>query len=231
MCTLSWQIRSDGYDLWFSRDESIQRPIARAPEPVLGGWALAPVDPQGGGTWLAVNRAGMSLALLNAYELTPPSGALAPLISRGTVIPMLLRLTSPGALEQHLRQHLSGQLAPFRLVVVWPDGQTAQWCWQGQSLLSERAVPPVVSSGIHTAQVGAIRAQLFAAMQGDLEGFHRSHWPEQGYRSVCMHRPEAHTVSLTHVQVSHTRIQMRYQPGSPCQERPWQPYFLDRLVG
>lgn len=228
MCTLSWQSQADGYELWFSRDESIVRPLAQPPEPLWDEWALAPIDPQGGGTWLAVNRAGMSFALLNAYELMLDGSVSGPLTSRGTIIPALLKFTHPRDLERHLRQKVSRQYAPFRLVVLWPDGTAAQWCWQGQSLVAETARPPVVSSGVDTDMVRAARTELFQTMKGDLHGFHRSHWPEQGHRSVCMHRPEAHTMSLTHVQVSSTRVCMRYQAGFPCQEGPWHTRTLAR---
>ena len=231
MCTLSWQVQAQGYELWFSRDESVLRPLARPPQPTQDGWALAPVDPQGGGTWLAVNRVGMSFALLNAYEWTPAGEAPPDRISRGTVILALWRLQTRPALEQQLQAlvlPLGERYAPFRLLVLWPDGQVAQWCWQGQALLRETAVAPVVSSGAHTAEVQAVRTRLFASLQGDLHGFHSSHWPERGYRSVCMHRPEAHTVSLTRVQVSPTQVRMHYQAGSPCTGQPWQSQRLTR---
>lgn len=230
MCTLSWQAQAQGYELWFSRDESVLRPLAYPPQPMQNGWALAPVDPQGGGTWLAVNQVGMSFALLNAYEWMPAGEEPLDRISRGTVIPALWQLQNASTLEERLRHLLGERYAPFRLVVLWPDGQVAQWCWQGQQLLAEKAVAPVVSSGLRTGEVQTVRAALFASMMGDLHGFHTSHWPERGYRSVCMHRPEAHTVSLTRVQVSPTQVQMDYQSGSPCQGQPWRTQVLVRQV-
>jgi hypothetical protein len=69
---------------------------------------------------------------------------------------------------------------------------------------------------------------LFTSMHQDLHGFHRSHWPDRSYRSVCMHRAEAHTVSLSHVKVLPTHVHMQYQAGSPCQEGPWQTTMLKR---
>lgn len=234
MCTLSWQWQTGGYELWFSRDESVTRPLAVPPEPTADGWALASRDPQGGGTWLAVTRAGVCFALLNAYELDTRAGDThlavgAPeRISRGTLIPALLRLQTPEAIVQVLRATLGPRYAPFRLCVLWPHRRVDQWCWQGQALVPEQATAPVVSSGQHTAQVRAVRAALFATMVDDLHGFHTSYQPEKGYLSVCMHRPEAHTVSLSHVQVGPERVVMRYQGGAPCEGQTWQTRTLVR---
>ena len=83
MCSISWQINAEGYDLFFTRDEQRSRPPAEAPrinEAVEGASYLAPTDPQGGGTWIFVNEHGLTGALLKAYELigrTPDGGGTA----------------------------------------------------------------------------------------------------------------------------------------------------------
>jgi len=43
-----------------------------------------------------------------------------------------------------------------------------------------------------------------------------------------MHRPDAATVSLTHVQVSADSVLLRYAPGSPCECRPFQTVRMRR---
>ena len=51
----------------------------------------------------------------------------------------------------------------------------------------------------------------------DLARWLTSHEPERGPLSVCMHRPEARTVSRTLVEVAGDSAAMRYLDGSPCE--------------
>ena len=94
MCTLTL-LRAPWVDDWtgepplwrlvFSRDERRNRPQALPPEETVvdGVHVVAPIDPVGGGTWLAVTSAGLVFALMNEYE-APATVADA---SRGLVIP------------------------------------------------------------------------------------------------------------------------------------------------
>ena len=76
MCTVTWLERDGCYDLFCSRDELRTRGAALAPRlhPTAGGRFLAPVDSDGGGTWIAVNDRGVGLCLLNDYDADPGSG-------------------------------------------------------------------------------------------------------------------------------------------------------------
>ncbi len=69
MCTVTWSTRADGYDLFFNRDEHRARGTAIGPltHTRPGARVIAPLDPDGGGTWLAVNEHGLSHCLLNYY--------------------------------------------------------------------------------------------------------------------------------------------------------------------
>jgi hypothetical protein len=49
-----------------------------------------------------------------------------------------------------------------------------------------------------------------------LRELHRSHAPERGPFSICMHRPDASTVSYTEIAVRDGRVTMRYKPGPSC---------------
>jgi hypothetical protein len=53
-----------------------------------------------------------------------------------------------------------------------------------------------------------------------LRALHASHLPQRGPFSICMHRPEATTVSYSEVVASAKRITLRYQPGAPCRHHP-----------
>src|SRR5438132_3548575 len=73
MCTLSWLPLPDGYFLAMNRDELLSR--ARGIPPSLhesnGVRVIYPSDGDAGGSWLAANELGHSLALLNRFEDTP----------------------------------------------------------------------------------------------------------------------------------------------------------------
>ena len=71
MCTVVFVPRADGgYLLGHNRDESRSRGRATPPTlHVLGRRrALAPGDPDAGGTWLGVDSEGRSVCILNAAE-------------------------------------------------------------------------------------------------------------------------------------------------------------------
>jgi len=82
MCTVSWLRDEHGYDLFFNRDERRTRAGADPPgvERVGSTRIIAPRDGEAGGSWVAVNDRGLSVALLNGYrtgdtaEAPPPGG-------------------------------------------------------------------------------------------------------------------------------------------------------------
>ena len=58
MCTVSWRLDADGYELLFNRDELRTRAEGLSPsrhEAANTGF-VAPIDPDGGGTWIAANQ-------------------------------------------------------------------------------------------------------------------------------------------------------------------------------
>jgi hypothetical protein len=82
---------------------------------------------------------------------------------------------------------------------------------------------PLASSGRGSEQAHAVRREVLEGMaRGEeldpelLEAFHRSHAPERGVWSPCMHREEAATVSASHVSVGPDEVRFRYAPGPPC---------------
>ena len=79
---------------------------------------------------------------------------------------------------------------------------------------------PLTSSSFKDPNVAALRQKVFAEMvsqQGKLDAdllhqFHRSHLPDRGPYSVCMHRDDAATVSLSTVKVTRDTIEFIYHP-------------------
>jgi hypothetical protein len=199
---------------------------------VGGRLAVLPVDPQSGGTWLAVNDAGLLLALLNVN----PPGPVAPGggRSRGEVIPALLGCDSPadavGAVEQVVDYPA---FAPFRLVLVG-GGVAADVRWDGtRTMVTNRLIGggPLLytSSSLGDHLVADVRRELFEdAFAGPPDGwaaaqdaFHRLALPGQEHLGVNMARADACTVSLAVVALGPEGVEFTYHPSGPgCPAAP-----------
>jgi hypothetical protein len=216
MCTLSWRVCGTGYQIFFNRDERLSRARAKPPTQQRSGSLayLAPQDADAGGTWIAVNQRGMSLALLNYYSAEHQPGRQ----SRGLLIPQLIAYTA-SEVGNVLAQLPLTDFAPFSLVLA--GGRKFEVArWDGKTLASFRPVaPPVTSSSVAENQAGLSRSATYASFSHDEQGhlaFHRSHLPERGPLSPCMHRADARTVSFTVISVAPDRVEMVYADGPPC---------------
>lgn len=136
MCTLSLLRLRQGYSLMMNRDESPSRPPATEMAGLAGGdgvvTALYPVDPPSQGSFIGVNAAGVSFALLNQH----PEAYAAPegLQSRGRLLPLALAAsTAGGGLERVAAEDLS-RTAPFMLVGVDEAGAPLSLRWDGREL-------------------------------------------------------------------------------------------------
>ena len=208
MCTVSYEITKNGYRLLFNRDE--QRTRKKAIAPVLRQGALMPIDSQSGGTWIAVNQWGVTVALLNDYQ-----SSRQPVFrtSRGQIIPMLVQWQTIAEVIEAAKSIDLSQYDGFRLVVFGPDNQPRVLAEKNNGLVEETDCVWPVSSSSYGSDVEYVRQQYRLA---DLDAYHRSHQPQKGPYSVCVHRDDVVTVSLTEVQVSTNKILMRYIDGSPC---------------
>jgi Transport and Golgi organisation 2 len=229
MCTLTLvPLPGRVIRLAFNRDEQRSRPAALPPQRRRFGPhdAILPIDPPLG-TWLAVNDAGLALALLN---VNPPGSdsARRPERSRGEIIPDLLPCGSLDELLDRARELPASDFAPFRLLAV-SEGVFAEVISKGHGVRLERraviAAPQLfTSSGLGDHLVEAPRRRLFTEMFaiGDWPtqqaAFHRHRWPGREALSVCMSRPEARTVSHVVVDLRETDVVMTYLPDSP--DRP-----------
>lgn len=234
MCTVSWSDLPDGLHIFCNRDE--QRSREAATPPALGERAgmtyLAPRDGRAGGTWIAANESGLAVCLLNHYPRpSPPPPANR--VSRGELV---LSLMGCPDVERARALLQSGALAPYRPCIVLlffrpPGAATAalpeRFAWDGSQVehtVLERMLPQT-SSSFMTSTVIASRLAHFdevprrsgqSPLPEDLIAYHRSHHPTKGAYSVCMHRPDAHTVSFTHLQIGPEQATMDYTPRSPC---------------
>jgi hypothetical protein len=229
VCTASWLIRPDGYDLFFNRDESRERGGARPPrsERRDGVRVIAPVDADEGGTWIGVNELGLALGLLNSWQLEDRTGGYAR--SRGLLVRDLLTATHADDVARGLEREDLGRYRGFRLALFQPGAEPVLFVWDGVELARTVAAEPLSSSSRDASGAQAARGEHLARLRaeegptpgrrraaGVLERFHRSHVPERGALSPCMHREDARTVSASHVSVDGDAIHFRYAAGPPC---------------
>lgn len=238
MCTLSWFVGPSGYLLFFNRDERRSRQFAEPPriERAGGLHFAAPRDGDAGGTWIFVNEAGVTACLLNLFRYRPHSPDHPP-ISRGVLVLGLAGFSTVDGAERSLIRADLSRYAPFTLALFGRGAAPRALRWDGATVtrfpLDDDALP-LTSSGFDPEGVARSRRGTLAriaAQHGGLTGsalveFHRSHHPDRGPYSPCMHGEVAHTVSLTTVADFGTGSLISYQPGAPCED---QPTFTARL--
>ncbi len=238
MCTLSWRNEGHRLEVLFNRDEQKSRLKAHVPQYWRDYHAVFPVDPQGGGTWLAVTENGDVYALLNNYQrsndmLASTANQVTKHVtahsegeqiipekqwqSRGKVITLLLQ-RSDGSFQENCTSLPLSSFLPFTLVHLHPTKATLCCHWDGETVRFEQPQSPLISSGVALEQVRDARHRCYAqhnqSLQ-DLRLFHQSHQPGPSALSVCMHREDAQTVSFSHIRISE-QIEFHYQAGSPC---------------
>lgn len=235
---MSWIVRGGGFELFCNRDELRTRAVALPPaRSESGGVAyLAPRDGDAGGTWIAVNELGLCLSLVNRY----PDPAAGPYTSRGLLVRELAGAASAAEVEGSLGRLESGggpRYRPFTLVALAPGEPPLALAWDGGRLLPPDgpAAPPVSSSSCDPAAAEEARRRLWESRLAgrgptaeDLLELHRSHRPERGPLSPCMHRADARTVSLTRVRVTSAAVEMAYAGGPPCRTELGPPLSLLR---
>lgn len=212
---------------WFDLDPGVRAPSSPTaikadlacpvPHATRGIW---PVDPVGGGTWVAANERGVAFAMLNK-NMDPKPALPTGLRSRGTIIPAIAHVARVPDGVALLRAMDVQRFAPFRLVVsaAEPCGVRGAVCgWDRRELIVEEFAAPLclASSGLgdHLVQE---RLPLFdevvrtAASAAAQDAFHGHSWVNRPERSVLMRRPGYRTVSVTTVEVVEGRVEMWYR--------------------
>lgn len=230
MCTASWLIADGSLHLFFNRDERRTRGPALEPaeHSSEGVRYLAPTDSSKLGTWIAVSERGAVLALMNRSEGVRPEVPG----TRGRLIPKLIGARRSEGLAKWLSDEDLSDLPPFALLSFgYRDGDDrrsdARFVWDGRELVRrpfDEEVGVIASSGLGDVAVDSWRREAFLWARSqeprwtvaDHRAFHRSHVPERGPLSPCMHHKLASTVSLTEVDVTPSGVEMRYFAGSPC---------------
>lgn len=218
MCTLSWFTDKSGYQLFFNRDEQRSRSLALPPQWNPDGNAIYPLDPVGKGSWIALTANGAAFCLLNNYQAATSYPGT---VSRGQIIMRLLAEAEPlNAIYQYdLSVFSPFILCHFPATLSSNAGNVSRFSWDGVTLHHTQANSPQLSSALTLAMVSQQRHAAFSNTKETAASYlqvHRSHQGEPSALSVCMHRPDAHTVSLSHIKVNQQRCQFDYYAGSPC---------------
>lgn len=226
-----------------NRDE--QRSRALGLPPAIGGdpnrHKVYPRESTGG-TWCGVNDRGVAYTLINWYSVQRRK--LEAPRSRGEVSVLALDVDLPEDVESRLKALELSAFFAFRLIGFFPERQTImEWKWDQESLKRIDhgwSANVWISSGWD--EPGAQRSRLSVFMEHMktaqpqnvewIRQFHRSHTPEQGPYSVCMHRSDAVTVSYTEIEVRRNPsiALMRHTLGAPCEHAGELPEWKLNLV-
>jgi Transport and Golgi organisation 2 len=242
MCTVSWLRQPEGYVLLCNRDERHTRKPASGPRVSSrrGVSCVAPVDGDHGGSWIGANQFGLTLCLLNRYG-DWSSDPDRDYTSRGLLLTDLLDSRHSQQVSERLTDVALDRFQPFTMLALSGDVAPILIDWNGRDCaiqLDAEARMPLTSSSLKDPNVIALRRRLFADMlahRGRLDAellsqFHRSHLPERGPYSVCMHRDDANTVSLSTVTVTPDSVKFIYHPNSPCLEAAAEKVVIERRM-
>ncbi|MFT6407742.1 MAG: hypothetical protein ACJAQ6_001156 [Arenicella sp.] len=225
---MTWFVKDDGYELFFNRDERKSRRRAELPTAQLndGVQYLSPTDADAGGTWIAVNQFGVTVCLLNHYQFEQIA-TYKKWTSRGEIVRSFATTASLPEAEELFDSLDLQDYRAFRMFIIDHSGGNLLCVWDGHSARVEREVSaPKSSSSVDAKHVKSLRKDLFADLNlieskrvDKYINYHSSHLPSRSKESVCMHRGDASTISLSHVSVSSQGIGFAYADGAPCEAK------------
>jgi hypothetical protein len=223
---MTWFTTEDGYELFFNRDERLSRSRAESPaqQSSAGIHYISPTDADAGGTWIAVNEYGVTVCLLNHYQFEQIA-TYKDWVSRGEVVRAFSTTIELSAAIEQFENLVLEDYRAFRMFLIDKLGNNILCVWDGHTGRIERNVTtPKSSSSVDAKHVKQTRNDFFTELNllqskntQDYLNFHASHLPNCSQESVCMHRNDAKTVSLSHVKVSAESASFAYADGSPCE--------------
>ena len=155
--------------------------------------------------------------------------------SRGDIVKKFSTIPDLHKVESWFNQLPLDDYRAFRMFIIEPQGNNRLCVWDGHSGRIEHNVTlPKSSSSVDARNVKAIRKKLFRDLQigdsrnsQDYINYHSSHLPAKSKDSVCMHRDDAKTVSLSHVRVDGSHVSFRYADGAPCEAELGEPLIIE----
>ncbi|WP_052749108.1 NRDE family protein [Arsukibacterium ikkense] len=227
MCTLSWWYQDEQMHIVFNRDEQKGRASAQLPVRLSqqGVDAIMPIDPAGGGSWVAANSKGLVLCLLNDYTAAyQPDAAIRR--SRGLLLRALALSPDWQAVDTLLQPEQLRCYAPFRLLVFVGLQQPLLWHWDGSKLRQQLALTsPVSSSSAWPRLIPTLRvwhwqrAMARSPSLSTLQQLHRQAKPFCAFSGIAMQRSQVQTVSITQLTIDTDRIDMQYWDGYPSSQQ------------
>jgi len=225
MCTVTFVPKRYGCLVAMNRDDMRTRPQALTPEVRQTGdlKSVYPTEP-GGGTWCGANERGLIFTLLNWHVAKGTKKR-----TRGEVIPRVLAFANFEDVQRKLEHMYFAGMLPFRLIgFSIPEKAVREWRWDGAKLTCIShpwTLGHWFSSGMSDEQAEATRRpvcktakrQMDAGSAAWVRRLHRSHAPECGAFSICVHRADAATLSYTEVLSTRHGTIMRYLQGNPCE--------------
>lgn len=221
MCTITIVPRGDSLRLMCNRDERLDRPAAHPPAHARFGArvGIAPIDPVGGGSWIGINDAGLTVALLNRGTACARESRRVE--SRGRIVTRLLECETLDDVAAASAALDVSNYEPFRTIVILGrrarvadvrGGRVAvrRFDVSRPRLLTSSSVEPVRAL---TTRGAAFRAMVLRA--GDRAqaqaAFHQYEDPRSRHMGVLMTRSDARTVSRTTVDICPRGLALTYE--------------------
>lgn len=222
MCTVTFIPTAAGIHLTSNRDEQVNRGCAAEPAYFSGdGFKLIfPVDPDAGGSWIALKDNGDALVLLNGAFIKhlrkPPYRR-----SRGLVLLDVIKAIAP---RQRFNEIDLEGIEPFTLV-LFVNGMLWECRWDGferQHLLLDAGKPYIWSSvTLYDDREILERRQWFAEWLAqrnvqissrEIFDFHQHAGKGDVRNSLVMNREnKVRTVSITSILITDSELRMRYR--------------------
>ena len=222
MCTVSWSSGAPSGGLIFNRDEQLSRSKARPPRIFFhnGVRVIAPIDEDGGGTWIAVNEYGFSAVLLNYYGAEERNAVVEdPLQSRGFVPLAFMDCHRVGDAVDAWSAFERSFYKPFLVLFRDKAESVRLFSWDGASdCEKEMDFPMVTTSSFRTDEVEEYRRGLFRirTLEFGQDGFDRLktfHFDEshrEGAFNPLMTREDALTHSVSQIRFQDDEIVFKY---------------------
>ncbi len=244
MCTVTWWLAppEGGYEVFFNRDELRTRGPATPPARAVcrGVPYLAPTDANHGGAWLLVNACGITLGLINHY---PPNPAppQPPQLSRGQLLCDLADVPDLAAVATRLAAAPLNHCPGFYLLAFGVAQPPRRWRWDTRVLHDETGLEPwpfLSASSYQGAEIAAHRREVFVrdwadpgrVAPADLAQFHLYRESSRPAWGVLMDRPDARTVSHSHLTVGPGgEAVFSYAPRPPAEGAVPGPVVVARL--
>ncbi len=219
MCTLAWGKQGDRLWVCFNRDEQRKRLPAERPQIHSAGKAhLAYArDPEGGGTWFAVNSTGLVVALLNHYPDAPGQPPPRPR-SRGLLVPQLAQAGSVSAARKALAAMQLHCYRPWTIFLLSQEA-SSKASWNGSVLDWADDCPSFeTSSSFRPSEVARWRSAQWErhledqpATPESVSRLFRQTASDLAY-GFTMDRDDARTVSQITLEFSREVASFRYAP-------------------